>query len=366
LLRCAQHSRKIHEAVLMWQAAGNAARAAGRFARRHRRAIVVGGVVGAAACVYHSMKKALKEAEEEHAAMLVQAGDEVRRRQCLSRTRAESVAALANFLPALKKRLFLAVDVTGPVRELKALRTGAGSAAAGARRRESAGSIANGNVIGTDAVVDARAAAAEEEAEAAAAADLQSREVELWEQVKVTALTRLVVSLYAFSALALMLHMQLHILGRLSFEESQELLRRTNPAPGGDSGISNNEDANNGRDYSTDPSVAPNGVPLSGTAAAAAAAATREAPTESASSSSSERGGTAGVALSMEARHALLSSTYEHVLGDGLRALVRDVERAVSRCTHSWQAHTRQGVEFQDLVAVIRRVRRDVEGPVGG
>lgn len=45
----------------MWQAAGNAARAAGRFARRHRRAIVIGGVVGAAACVYHSMKRALKE-----------------------------------------------------------------------------------------------------------------------------------------------------------------------------------------------------------------------------------------------------------------------------------------------------------------
>lgn len=47
--------------LTMWQAAGSAARAAGRFARRHRRAIVVGGVVGAAACVYHSMKKALKE-----------------------------------------------------------------------------------------------------------------------------------------------------------------------------------------------------------------------------------------------------------------------------------------------------------------
>ncbi|CAN0231366.1 unnamed protein product [Ectocarpus sp. 4 AP-2014] len=75
---------------------------------------------------------------------------------------------------------------------------------------------------------------------------------------------------------------------------------------------------------------------------------------------------TAGLALSMEARHALLSSTYEHVLGDGLRALVRDVERAVSRCTCSWKAHTRQQVEFQDLVAVIRRVRREVEGPIGG
>ena len=45
----------------MWQVAGDAARAAARFARRHRRAIVVGGVVGAAACVIHSMKKSLKE-----------------------------------------------------------------------------------------------------------------------------------------------------------------------------------------------------------------------------------------------------------------------------------------------------------------
>lgn len=47
--------------VAMWQVAGDAARAAARFARRHRRAIVVGGVVGAAACVIHSMKKSLKE-----------------------------------------------------------------------------------------------------------------------------------------------------------------------------------------------------------------------------------------------------------------------------------------------------------------
>ncbi|CAM9179102.1 unnamed protein product, partial [Pylaiella littoralis] len=100
----------------MWQAAGDAARAAGRFARRHRRAVVVGGMVGAAACVYHSMKRALKEAEEEHAAMLLRAGDDARRGQCLSRTRGECLAALGNFLPALRKRLVLAVDVTGPVR----------------------------------------------------------------------------------------------------------------------------------------------------------------------------------------------------------------------------------------------------------
>lgn len=58
----------------------------------------------------------LQQAEDEHAAMLVQAGHDARRRQCMSRTRGECVAALANFLPALRKRLFLAVDVTGPVR----------------------------------------------------------------------------------------------------------------------------------------------------------------------------------------------------------------------------------------------------------
>lgn len=55
------------------------------------------------------------KAEEQHAAMLLRAGDDARRRQCLSRTRGECVAALANFLPALRKRLFLVVDVTGPV-----------------------------------------------------------------------------------------------------------------------------------------------------------------------------------------------------------------------------------------------------------
>lgn len=57
------------------------------------------------------------KAEEEHAVMLRLAGEESRYRQCLSRTRGESLAALANFLPALRKRLFLAVDVTGPVQQ---------------------------------------------------------------------------------------------------------------------------------------------------------------------------------------------------------------------------------------------------------
>lgn len=56
-----KHTRLQENQAGMWQVAGDVARSAGRFARRHRRAIVVGGVVGAAACVYHSMKKALKE-----------------------------------------------------------------------------------------------------------------------------------------------------------------------------------------------------------------------------------------------------------------------------------------------------------------
>ncbi|CAM9641917.1 unnamed protein product [Ectocarpus fasciculatus] len=298
--------------------------------------------------------------------MLVQAGHDARRRQCMSRTRGECAAALANFLPALRKRLFLAVDVTGPVRELKALRTGvagttaaaAAAAAGGATTDRGAGggtgSNSSGSGGGGSAVADGSAAA---EAE-----DLQSREVELWEQVKVTALTRLVVSLYAFNALALMLHMQLHILGRLSLEESQELLlRRSNDddtPPGSSTETAASFPGENPGMIPTPPppSTTRNGVPPLSAAV----------PQGAGPSDLSGGAATAGLALSMEARHALLSSTYEHVLGDGLRALVRDVERAVSRCTCSWKAHTRQQVEFQDLVAVIRRVRREVEGPIGG
>lgn len=32
----------------------------------------------------------------------------------------------------------------------------------------------------------------------------------------------------------------------------------------------------------------------------------------------------------------------------------------------SWHAHTRQEVALRDLIAVLRRVRREVEGPIGG
>lgn len=109
--------------------------------------------------------------------------------------------------------------------------------------------------------------------------------------------------------------------GRLSFEESRELLRETTPVPGeGSSSSSNNNNDNHDQNtYSFAPTRG-------------------SSPTTTASPPgvTAERGGTAGVTLSMEARHALLSSTYEHVLGDGLKALVRDVERAVSRCTRRY------------------------------
>ncbi|CAN0466229.1 unnamed protein product, partial [Laminaria digitata] len=157
-------------------------------------------------------------------------------------------------------------------------------------------------------------------------------------QVKVTALTRLVVSLYSFNALALMLHMQLHILGRLSFEESQHFLLQPPPT----SDLNASSSTANPSPTSLPGATTPPGFAT--TAAAAAGLGDRGATAAAAGSGSGEvgvgvgagggvGGGGAGVALSMEARHALLSSTYEYVLGNGLRELVRDVERAVSRCT---------------------------------
>lgn len=135
--------------------------------------------------------------------------------------------------------------------------------------------------------------------------------------------------------------------GRLSFEESRELLRRTNTTASGNSGNDTDNDADesaapfsNGTPRPS-PSPSPSRSPASTAAAAAAQAPPTAPPVPPPALSDAGRGcpsggsrvGTAGLALSMEARHALLSATYEHVLGDGLRALVRDVERAVSRCT---------------------------------
>lgn len=105
--------------------------------------------------------------------------------------------------------------------------------------------------------------------------------------------------------------------GRRSFEESQELLRRS-------SAEKNASPSTSG----TSPFPFPTTVDGGG----AAHAGNSSSDGTNAIGVGAE-GGRAGTALSVEVRRALLSSTFEHVLGGGLRELVRDVERAVARCT---------------------------------
>ncbi|CAM9633264.1 unnamed protein product, partial [Discosporangium mesarthrocarpum] len=117
----------------MLKAVEDAAISTARFVRRHRRSIVLGGLAGAAAYGYWRVKRLLREAEELHEKLVDRSREEARFRQCLARTRWESASAVVNFLPTLRSRLLMAVDVTGPVRELKAMRGKSGTGGGGGR-----------------------------------------------------------------------------------------------------------------------------------------------------------------------------------------------------------------------------------------
>ncbi|KAG5184364.1 Peroxin-3 [Tribonema minus] len=271
-------------------------RTAVRFAHRHRRAIALSCVAAAAVTCYCKVQAALKEAEAIQAEFAERSAKERRFRLYLGRARAECRTAILNFLPTLRSRLYATADISRPVRALKAL-------------RQSRDAAASAQGEGGD---PAPPPSEEDPAEA-----------ELWDEVKVTSFTRLLLSMYAFSALNLMLRLQMHILGRYSYEEASELLKR-------EAGQKQQP----------------------GTGAGAGAG------------GGGERG--VGASLPMDARRAFLSSTYEFLLGDGLRALAADVEAAVRTCSADWHCQSKLAVGWEELAGMLRRVRAEVEGGVGG
>ena len=91
------------------------------------------------------------------------------------RSRGECVPALLNFMQTLRKRVNEIVDVTSPVKALKAGRGGLG----------------------------------------------KEEEQLLWQQVKVSGFTRFFLAYYGFNLLNVMLRVQVHILGRYAFETSR-------------------------------------------------------------------------------------------------------------------------------------------------
>lgn len=246
----------------------------GRFVRRHRRTIgFVSAAAVATAGVYHVITS-LQAAEVVRLTEAQKAEEEKRSREYLVRARYECRPAVLNFLPTLRNRLYALVDIAAPVRELKLLRRGQGQG------------------------VENRGALGDEDLEAG-----------LWEDVKVTSFTRLIAAMYAFCALSLTLHLQIHILGRHSLEQASKL------TPAAVSGIVEEEVVVEEEDD-----------------------------------------------LPMEARHAFLSATYEYMLGRGLKLLTADVESAVRQHTVSWQCRSKIEVGKEELIAMIRRIRKEVEG----
>jgi Peroxin-3 len=266
------------------------------FIRRHKRVIALAGVTAAAIAGVCKVRADLQTIAAMQAEQQARAAEERRFRLYIGRARSECRVAVLSFLPTLRRRLYTTVDIATPVRDLKLLRQ-------------------------TQQNADAAADASEE-------SDLAAAETALWDAVKVTGFTRLVLAMYSFSALNLMLRLQLHILGRHSYEEARQLLQQH---------------------------------------AAAAATASMQTtaaldPTEAATAAAVAAAAGVGTALPMEARHAFLSATYEYLLGEGMVSLSETVTAAVQKCSAAWHCQTKAEVGCDELIAMLKRVRREVEG----
>ncbi|GAB5034359.1 peroxisomal biogenesis factor 3 [Nannochloropsis oceanica] len=145
------------------------------FLRRNRRAIGLVAGVSAAGLAMWRVKRVLDEYKrliKEHDVARL---DQHRLQMHMLRSRGECVPALLNFMQTLRKRVNEIVDVTSPVKALKAGR----------------GELS------------------------------KEQEQALWQQVKVSGFTRFFLAYYGFTLLNVMLRVQVHILGRYAFETSR-------------------------------------------------------------------------------------------------------------------------------------------------
>ncbi|CAM9820910.1 unnamed protein product [Chrysoparadoxa australica] len=317
---------------------GATAREAFRFARRHRRSLALAGLAGVAAAGYWRVKKALQDKQDLDAILMTRAREEARFRQYALRSRSECLAAIVTFLPTLKKKLFAMVDVTGPVKELK---VPWGQLAVGTLELSAQFSLLPPYIGAAKRSCGKRSMLPS--SFQIAPPPLTSCPLPLAVQVKVSGLTRLLTALYAFNTLNLMLALQLHILGRCSFEESCELLR----------GLAGE--------------MFHSCTPLFELAASVCALTClcylwpgRDGECKQGLEGEGES--INGLQSSMEERHVLLSSTYEYLLGEGLEALARDVEQAVRRSSKDWSCQTKMDVTCGGFTALLQRIRADLEG----
>ena len=209
----------------------------------------------------------------------------------LRRCRVEASRALVDFLPHLKVRIqgIPQVDAAEAVKCLKAIRK----------------SKRNNN--GSD--------------------DTATKEAELWEVVKVRAVTKFFVSAYSFVLLFLVLTVQVHLLG--SKKVKDQLI---------DADFSPRQEDDN-----------------TGTIDADGDSLLREGDDD-------EMGETSIDAATVQERHHLvLKCTYDYFFQHGLPALSQAIETAVLNCMAGWDMSNLVDVKEEDFIAVLNDIRNTVE-----
>lgn len=214
----------------------------------------------------------------------------------------ETVTALADFLPTLRRSVEDLTDTSAAIRELKSVR-------AEMRRREAELSHDNG------AIRSASQIGREKED--------RERERELWEIIKLRSVTRTVATAYGHAILLLTLTVQVHVLGGRLLREEEE-------------------------------AKVPRGVPFGGSDASDSTAGTTLMEGEEGTSAQAIR----------RSHQAALTRTYSHFFDTGVKSLVETVERASETVMEEWDvtdesAMNMTGDQFDE---VLCNIRSEVEG----
>ncbi|DBA04573.1 TPA: hypothetical protein N0F65_011121 [Lagenidium giganteum] len=225
------------------------------FVRRHRKLVVATGVTAVCgAGVYYAYRRVMGEAERFTQQLQRQMAEHQRLQLSVASTTEESNATIHRFLPKLRKTLFALVNLEEIVAALKAL-----PKAQRAKRNE------------------------------------------LWEDAKITAVTRYFTALIAFGVWHLLVFAQISIIGKRTFERSKD--KDKDKA----AGRSNDEAADAAR---------------------------------------------------MAAQHAFLASGLEYFLDEGLERIKKHVEQAVvaNEQLQSWEVNSKLKVDREELNDLLQSI----------
>lgn len=160
--------------------------------------------------------------------------------------------------------------------------------------------------------------------------------MQLWDELKVVSLARLIVSVYALGLLNCVLRIQLHILGRYAFEEAISQRRAEAKAEAearklNQPAVENGPTGDQGEDDG------------------------------SASSGSSDE--STGL-VSQRLRESFLFSGSDHFMnsGNGMEVMLRHVQNAIQQATVEWNMGTDATVNRWDILNMIDKIRSQIEG----